>query len=43
MPNKEHAIAEKERVKKDKRTSTIVFSVMALCLVACIIHIDVNA
>ncbi len=42
MPNKEHEIAEKERVRQDKRTSIIVFSAMAVSLVASIIYIVVN-
>lgn len=43
MPNKEHEIAEKERTKKDKRASIIVFSVMAISLIACFIYIALNA
>jgi len=42
MPNKEHAKAEKERDRKGKRTSIIVFSIMALSLVAAITFIVVN-
>lgn len=42
MPNKEHAEAEKERDRKDKRTSIIVFSIMAASLVAAITFIVVN-
>ena len=42
MPNKEHEIAEKERVRKDKKVSIIVFSLMAVILVVSIIYIVVN-
>ncbi|WP_295006308.1 hypothetical protein [Sulfurimonas sp.] len=39
MPNKEHKIAEEERDLKDKKATTIVFSVMAVSLAACFIYI----
>lgn len=42
MPNKKHAEAEKERDRKEKRTSIIVFSIMAVSLIAAIIFIVVN-
>lgn len=43
MPNKEHKRAEQERDKKDKKATTIVFSVMAVSLVACFIYIIIYA
>ena len=43
MPNKEHEIAEKERTRKDKKVSIIIFSLMAVSLVASIIYIVITA
>lgn len=42
MPNKEHLEAEKERDRRDKRTSIIVFSIMGLAFVAAITFIVIN-
>lgn len=39
MPNKEHKKAEKERDRKDKGTSVIVFSIMLVGLVASLTYI----
>lgn len=43
MPNKEHKIAEQKRDIKDKKATTIVFSVMAVSFVACAIYIIIYA
>ena len=42
MPNKEYEIEKKERERKDKKASIIIFSTMVICLVACLTYIVMN-
>ena len=42
MDNKEYEIAKKERERKDKKTSIIVFSLMAISLFSGLIYLVVN-
>ena len=42
MPNKEHERAEKKRDGNDKKTSIIVFSIMAVSLLASLTYIFIN-